>query len=90
MPTRPAVAIAIMIAVGVYAAPAAAAPKSTATLERAAATDMSAQRRARRAAQIVVTPSSRLYRKCVDWYALERRPSGPVITPRMRCQWALR
>ena len=90
MPTRSAVAIAMMVAVSVYAAPAAAAPKSAATIAGTAATDMSAQRRARRPTRIVVTPPWRLYRQCVDWYALERRPSGPVITPHMRCQWALR
>jgi len=29
-------------------------------------------------------------RHCVAWYAEERRPSGAVITPRMRCWWARR
>ena len=48
------------------------------------------QRRAKRPTRIEVYPSSRLYRQCVDWYALENRPSGPVITPHMRCWWAYR
>jgi hypothetical protein len=26
-------------------------------------------------------------RKCVDWYVTEYRPSGTVLTPRMRCWW---
>ena len=26
-------------------------------------------------------------RKCVDWYVTEYRPSGTVVTPRMRCRW---
>jgi hypothetical protein len=26
-------------------------------------------------------------RVCVDGYAVERRPSGSVVTPWMRCQW---
>ena len=29
----------------------------------------------------------RSYRQCVDWYAVEHRPSGTVITPQMRCWW---
>lgn len=59
----------------------------------AAQTEYSAQARPRlRRAQtrIVVTPYSRLYRECVDWYALEYRPSGTVLTPQMRCRWAVR
>jgi hypothetical protein len=27
------------------------------------------------------------YRQCEDWYLTEYRPSGPVITPQMRCRW---
>ena len=34
--------------------------------------------------------SSRIVRQCVDGYALERRPSGTVITPQMRCRWVVR
>jgi hypothetical protein len=29
-------------------------------------------------------------RRCTDWYAEERRPSGTVIVPHMRCRWARR
>jgi hypothetical protein len=29
-------------------------------------------------------------RRCVDWYAEERRPSGTVVVPHMRCQWVRR
>ena len=32
-------------------------------------------------------PGPNAVRQCVDWYALENRPSGPVITPQMRCWW---
>jgi len=31
--------------------------------------------------------SQRLVRQCVDGYAVEPRPSGTVITPRMVCRW---
>lgn len=33
---------------------------------------------------------SRYTRRCSDWYALERRPSGTVLTPQMRCAWVRR
>jgi hypothetical protein len=29
-------------------------------------------------------------RSCTDWYAEERRPSGTVIVPHMRCRWVRR
>ncbi len=40
--------------------------------------------------RIQVTPNQRLYRQCQDWLAVEHRPSGDVITPQMRCWWAIR
>jgi hypothetical protein len=30
-------------------------------------------------------PNAKRY--CVSWLAKENRPSGPVITPQMRCWW---
>jgi len=51
--------------------------------------EASVQRRPRRP-RIEVYPSRRLYRHCIDWYAVERRPSGAVIVPYQRCWWALR
>jgi hypothetical protein len=33
-------------------------------------------------------PGPNAVRQCVDWYATERRASGTVIVPRMRCWWA--
>ncbi|MTW14756.1 hypothetical protein GJ689_00810 [Rhodoplanes serenus] len=53
-------------------------------------TDEPARRAARAPTRIQVTPTRRLYRECVDWLAVERRPSGDVITPQMRCRWAYR
>ena len=35
-------------------------------------------------------PGPNAVRQCVDWYAAEYRPSGPVITPQMRCWWVSR
>ncbi|MGZ3410781.1 MAG: hypothetical protein ACXWJW_14890 [Xanthobacteraceae bacterium] len=59
--------------------------------ENPATDEFSAQRRIRPiATRIEIYPSSRQIRRCVDWYAIERRPSGEVITPHMRCWWATR
>jgi len=41
-------------------------------------------------ARITVTPTRRLVRECVDWYAIEHRLAGTVVTPQMRCHWAYR
>lgn len=49
-----------------------------------------ARRAARGPTRIQVTPNRQLYRECVDWLAVEHRPSGDVITPQMRCRWAYR
>ncbi|EJW11000.1 hypothetical protein A33M_3741 [Rhodovulum sp. PH10] len=40
--------------------------------------------------RIEVRPNRQLVRVCEDWLALERRPSGDVLTPQMRCHWAFR
>jgi hypothetical protein len=37
--------------------------------------------------RIVISPSPLLYRRCVDWYELQHRPSGTVLYPQMRCWW---
>jgi hypothetical protein len=44
-----------------------------------------APRYARR--RIVINPPPLLYRRCVDWYELQNRPSGTVLYPQMRCWW---
>ena len=40
--------------------------------------------------QAELAASQRIVRRCVDGYALKHRVSGTVITPRMRCWWAIR
>jgi hypothetical protein len=56
---------------------------------QAAADEYSTQRRYRTiSTRLEVYPSSRQVRRCVDWYQIERRPSGTVLTPQMRCWWA--
>ena len=32
-------------------------------------------------------PGPNARRICTDWYAVEARPSGTVVVPRMRCRW---
>lgn len=35
-------------------------------------------------------PGPGAVRQCDDWYAVENRPSGKVVTPQMRCRWVRR
>jgi hypothetical protein len=37
--------------------------------------------------RITIHPRRLLYRRCVDWYELQHRESGPVLFPEMRCWW---
>lgn len=37
--------------------------------------------------RIEIYPQRPLYRRCVDWYELQYRPSGTVLYPQMRCWW---
>ncbi|MGC1445199.1 MAG: hypothetical protein WA837_07005 [Xanthobacteraceae bacterium] len=37
--------------------------------------------------RIEINPGRLLYRRCVDWYELQNRPSGTVLFPQMRCWW---
>jgi hypothetical protein len=37
--------------------------------------------------RILINPRPLLYRRCVDWYELQHRPSGTVLYPQMRCWW---
>jgi hypothetical protein len=41
----------------------------------------------RAAPRIQINPRPLLYRRCVDWYELQHRPSGTVLYPQMRCWW---
>ncbi|HZC56867.1 MAG TPA: hypothetical protein VE396_12630 [Xanthobacteraceae bacterium] len=37
--------------------------------------------------RIEIHPRPLLYRRCVDWYELQHRPSGTVLFPQMHCWW---
>ena len=53
-------------------------------------TELSAPARRRAPTRIQVYPARQYVRECVDWLAVEHRPSGTMITPQMRCRWAVR
>jgi hypothetical protein len=37
--------------------------------------------------RIEVYPRPLLYRRCVDWYEIQHRPSGTVLYPAKHCWW---
>jgi len=37
--------------------------------------------------RIEIYPRPLLYRRCIDWYELQHRPSGTVLYPQTRCWW---
>jgi hypothetical protein len=37
--------------------------------------------------RLEIHPGRLLYRRCIDWYELQNRPSGTVLYPQMRCWW---
>jgi hypothetical protein len=87
--SRPTKWLALLALAAVALPPAASAqtvPVQTAQV--APPRDNPRLRRARPVTRIEVYPSRQLYRQCTDWYALEHRQSGDVITPHMRCWWA--
>jgi hypothetical protein len=69
----------------------------------ARAGELSAQARDRRRPRVIIErqpaawdyprpgeyswPGPGAVRQCVDWYQLEHRVSGTVLTPQMRCRW---
>lgn len=75
MPPKPLITILLVAALALaVAAPAAAAQNET-----------SPPRHIR--GRITIHPGRLLYRRCVDWYELQNRPSGPVLFPEMSCRW---
>ena len=82
--------VAAMLAAG-FASSAAADPARSGLT--APPDEVSAQQRRPRT-RIVVRPEQYLshpgpnaVRQCVSWLQPENRPSGPVVTPQMRCWW---
>lgn len=40
--------------------------------------------------RVVVAPTGRLYRQCVDHPVVEHRASGDTVVPAFACRWAVR
>jgi len=57
----------------------------TSPIAQPAAPSLSPPRHVRQ--RIEIHPRPLLYRRCVDWYELQNRPSGTVLFPQMRCWW---
>jgi hypothetical protein len=103
MNTMRKTSLVIIVLLGAAVFDGRATPAATGERAQAAeASDLSAQtRRVRPRVRIYRQPSAWPYprpgyyswpgpnavRRCVDWYAMEYRPSGTVITPQMRCWW---
>jgi hypothetical protein len=67
--------------------PAAAASAQGLTTPTTTAEPSPRVRPVRARTRIDVTLSRPLYRQCVDWLAVEHRPSGDTIVPQTRCWW---
>ena len=79
---------AAAVLAGLLAVPQASAEPLPTVAARGDATDWSGQRKVRRAGtRLRVVPGRLIKRECKAWYVEERRPSGPVVTPRMQCWW---
>jgi hypothetical protein len=47
-------------------------------------------RKPRPRSQVTIYSYRNVVRDCRDWYAEEKRPSGTVVVPHMRCRWVRR
>jgi hypothetical protein len=84
MPPKPSIALLIVAALPfVFAAPAAAQNETSPLAQPGFASPPPHHGRGR----ITIHPGRLLYRRCVDWYELQDRPSGRVLYPQMRCWW---
>jgi hypothetical protein len=77
------VALAVLPLIGT--APHAAAQPQTSPIAEPSVSISPPPRYVRR--RIEINPRTLLYRRCVDWYELQHRPSGTVLYPQMRCWW---
>ena len=84
MSGKPLIAIMAFAALLLAAAPKALAQTDTSPIARPGEA-ASPLRYARR--RIEINPLPLRYRRCVDWYELQNRPSGTVLYPQMRCWW---
>ena len=80
---KPLIAILIVAALPFVVAPAVAQDETSPIAQPRTAAPPPRHVRSR----ITVHPRPLLYRRCVDWYELQHRPSGTVLFPEMRCWW---
>jgi hypothetical protein len=78
--------VLVVVALFANAAPNAVAQQTSPIAEPSLTTPPAATPRYTRR-RIVINPPPLLYRRCVDWYELQHRPSGTVLYPQMRCWW---
>jgi len=83
MPPKPLIAILIVAALPFVVAPPAAAQNETLPIAQPGTASPPRHVHGR----ITIRPGRLLYRRCVDWYELQHRPSGTVLFPEMRCWW---
>jgi hypothetical protein len=74
----------VLMFIALLAAAPRAPAQQTSPIAEPSLTTPPAPRASRR---IVINPRPLLYRRCVDWYELQHRPSGTVLYPQMRCWW---
>jgi hypothetical protein len=78
----------LIVIVGLAALPFfAAAPQTPSVAQIAQPGRPFTPMRRRQRPRIEINPRPLLYRRCVDWYELQYRPSGTVLFPQYRCWW---
>jgi hypothetical protein len=77
----------LIVSIGALALLAAPRPSAAQIAQSAQSNEpaIPAPRRVRR--RIEINPRPLLYRRCVDWYELQHRPSGTVLYPAQHCWW---
>jgi hypothetical protein len=83
MPPKPLIAILIVAALPFLGA----APQAAAQTSPIAQPGFASPPPHHVHGRITIRPGRLLYRRCVDWYELQQRPSGTVLYPQMRCWW---
>jgi hypothetical protein len=84
MALKPSIAIMTLAALPLLVAVSHAGAQTSSVAGRGIASPLSPRQVRHR---ITINPAPLLYRRCVDWYELQRRPSGTVLFPEMRCWW---
>jgi hypothetical protein len=84
MSLKPLIAIVGFVVLATPVVSPAASAQTTTVVQPGATAATAAPYAGRR---IEINPRPLLYRRCIDWYELQHRPSGTVLYPQMRCWW---